>query len=216
MAKKKKTGPAAPGTPTPLRIDLDRQERRRTVGETAVALPAVSFDLKNGAATFQIAESEYSRATEMSIPSDWLVFLAHYLRVRRAFSSDVQMAEMLGLDRTRLIAWKKGASVPRHEHLRYLADVATTVDALMNFLHPSVIADWLIAPKFEFEDRTPVEMLREGRLPDVLMSANATERGVSAARGGELLAMFNAAATELNDADHAGRERLVDAFAHRT
>jgi transcriptional regulator with XRE-family HTH domain len=199
-----------------MRIDPDRQERRRTVGETVVALPAVSFDLKNGAATFQIAESEYSRATEISIPFDWLVFLAHYLRVRRAFSSDVQMAEMLGLDRTRLIAWKKGASVPRHEHLCYFADVATTVDALMNFLHPSLVADWLTAPRTEFADRTPVEMLREGRLPDVLMSVNATEHGVSAAREGELLAMFNAAATELNDADHAERERLVDAFAHRT
>jgi transcriptional regulator with XRE-family HTH domain len=212
----KKTNAADPARPTPVRIDSDRHDRRRTVGETVVALPAVSFDLKNGSATFQVAESEYSRATEMSIPSDWLVFLAHYFRVRRAFSSDVQMAEMLGLDRTRLIAWKKGASVPRNEHLRYLADVATTVDALMNFLHPPVVADWLTAPRLEFSDKTPVEMLREGRLPDVLMSVDAAEQGVSAARKGELLAMFNAAATELNDADHAERERLVDAFAHRT
>jgi hypothetical protein len=179
-------------------------------------LPSVSFDLKNGAATFQIEESEYSRATEMSIPSDWLVFLAHYLRVRRAFSSDVQMAEMLGLDRTRLIAWKKGTSAPRNEHLRYLADVATAVDALMQSLHPSVVADWLTAPKVEFGNQTPVEMLREGRLPDVLMSVKAIERERAAVRQDELLAMFNTAAEELNETDRQERERLVDAFAHRT
>jgi transcriptional regulator with XRE-family HTH domain len=212
----KKTRPADPARPASVRIDADRHERRRTVGETVVALPAVSFDLKKGAATFQIAESENSRATEMSIPSDWLVFLAHYLRVRRAFSSDVQMAEMLGLDRTRLIAWKKGASVPRYEHLRYLADVATTVDALMNFLHPSVVADWLTASRLDLANSTPVEMLREGRLPDVLMGVKALERERAAARQDEFLAMFNTAAEELNETDREERERLVDAFAHHT
>lgn len=214
MARKQRA--AGPRKPAPIRMETAPPQRRRPVSETMVALPAVSFDLKNGAATFQIAESECSRATEMSIPSDWLVFLAHYVRARRPFSSDAQMAEMLGLDRTRLIAWKKGTSVPRYEHLRYLADVATTVDALMRFLHPAVVADWLTAPRLDFADKTPVDLLRVGRLPDVLLSVNATEQGRSAAREQECLAMFNAAAGELTEADHEERERLVDAFAHRT
>lgn len=171
----RKQRPIGPRKPAPVRIKVDPPEKRRPV--IMPAMPSVTFDLKNGAATFQIMESEYSRATEMSIPADWLVFLSHYIRARRAFSSDLQMAEMLGLDRTRLIAWKKGASVPRLEHLRYLADVATTIDALMRFLHPNVVAGWLISPQYELDERTPIEVLREGRLTDVLMSVNATEHG---------------------------------------
>lgn len=144
---------------------------------SAPASATVSFDVKNGAATLRFSRSASTPAEDYEVPAEWLIFISHYLRARRAFSSDVQMAETLGLDRTRLIAWKKGSNAPRQEHVRYLADVATTVDALLRFLHPSVVAGWLISPQFELEDRTPVEMLREGHLPEVLQSVNATEHG---------------------------------------
>lgn len=42
------------------------------------------------------------------------------------------------------------------------------------------------------------------------------EKERAAEREQELLAMFNAAAEELTEADREERERLVDAFAHRT
>ncbi len=41
------------------------------------------------------------------------------------------------------------------------------------------------------------------------------ERERAAERESELLEMFNRAAEELTDADHAERERLIGAFAHR-
>jgi predicted DNA-binding protein len=40
------------------------------------------------------------------------------------------------------------------------------------------------------------------------------EKERAAEREEELLAMFNAAAEELTEADHEERERVVDAFAH--
>jgi predicted DNA-binding protein len=42
------------------------------------------------------------------------------------------------------------------------------------------------------------------------------EKERAAEREEELLAMFNAAAEELTEADYEERERLVDAFANRT
>lgn len=159
-----------------LRKGSERSNERAASG-SAAASATVSFDLKNGAATLHFSRSASAPSADYEVSAEWLIFLSHYLRARRAFSSDVQMAEALGLDRTRLIAWKKGSSAPRQEHLQYLANVATTVDALERFLHPSVVGSWLISPQFELEDRTPVEVLREGRLTEVLLSVNATEHG---------------------------------------
>ena len=135
----------------------------------------VTVDGRGGGPSLQINLSTTDADVDLS--SDWLILVSHYLRARFAFKSDLEMAQTLGLDRTRLIAWKKGAAVPRQEHMRFLADVATTVDALRRILHPAVVTSWLTAPKFDLGDRTPIEMLREGRLPEVLQSVNATEHG---------------------------------------
>lgn len=153
------------------------QSNGRAANGSTPSLATVSFDVKNGAATLRFSRSASTPAADYEVSAEWLIFISHYLRARRAFSSDLQMAEMLGLDRTRLIAWKKGSSAPRQEHVRYLADVATTVDALHRVYHPTVIADWLTAPKLEFADSTPVEMLREGKILEVLHSVNAAEHG---------------------------------------
>ena len=135
----------------------------------------VTVDGRSGGPSLQIDLSRADADVELS--SDWLILISHYLRARFAFKSDLEMARKLGLDRTRLIAWKKGAAIPRQEHVRFLADVATTVDALRRILHPTVVTNWLTAPKFEMGNRTPIELLREGRLPEVLQSVNATEHG---------------------------------------
>lgn len=123
---------------------------------------------------------EEDSAENVDLPSDRLVLIADYVRAREAFGSDLEMSEVLGIDRTRLISWKKGVARPRQEHVRYLSDVATVVDALRRFLHPSVVKDWMTAPQLGLDDRTPVEVLREGRIADVLQAVNATEHGAYA------------------------------------
>ncbi|HEX2077622.1 MAG TPA: hypothetical protein VHG08_07925 [Longimicrobium sp.] len=148
----------------------------RAANASAPPSASVDIDMRSGNGSVRFSRGGASSA-EYEISAEWLIFLSHYIRARRAFTSDVQMAEMLGLDRTRLIAWKKGTSAPRHGHVRYLADVATTVDTLLRFLHPSVVAAWLTTPQYELDDRTPVEMLRQGNLPEVLQTVNATEQG---------------------------------------
>jgi hypothetical protein len=139
---------------------------------------SVRYDGRSGIATLESAATKRgSAAFGVAMPLERLALVSHYVRARTAFASDLEMSEMLGIDRTRLIAWKKGTSKPRQEQLRYLADVATTVDALRRFLHPTVMGDWLVAPKIQLEDRSPVDLLREGRLADVLQAANASEHG---------------------------------------
>jgi uncharacterized protein (DUF2384 family) len=60
---------------------------------------------------------------------------------------------------------------------RFQADLAATMAELRRFLHPDTIADWMEAPKVQLGDRTPIDLLRDGRLEEVLQAVNAAEHG---------------------------------------
>lgn len=104
------------------------------------------------------------------------IVIGDYLRARQGFASDVEMAEVLGVHRTRVAAWKVG-QLPDAVNTQLLAAVAVTVHALVQFLDPEVIADWLTTEAAELGGVTPVEALSQGHLAEVLQLANATEHG---------------------------------------
>jgi transcriptional regulator with XRE-family HTH domain len=106
-----------------------------------------------------------------------LVVMADYLRARRAFVSDQEMADALNVHRTRLAAWKQGNEVPNAENAQLLSHLAVVVAELAEFLDPDVIGDWLLSESELLAGRTPLQALRGGRLADVLQAANATEQG---------------------------------------
>lgn len=103
--------------------------------------------------------------------------LADYYRARRGFSHDAELAEALGVHRTRLAAWKRGSVTPNPVNARLLSWLAVVVAELGDFLDPDVIPDWLRTGQVTLGGQTPVDALREGRLADVLYAANATEHG---------------------------------------
>ena len=103
--------------------------------------------------------------------------MADYLRARRGFSTDQQMAEVLGVHRSRLIAWKQGTELPNAANSQLLSHLAVVVQELEEFLDPDVIPDWLLTEQYTLAGRTPVEALRGGQLAEVLQMANATEHG---------------------------------------
>ena len=106
-----------------------------------------------------------------------LATIADYQRARRGFATDASLAEVLGVHRTRLAAWKRGIETPTPENARLLSHVAVTVTELGEFLDPEVIHDWLLTEQITLGGRTPAESLREGRLAEVLYAANASEHG---------------------------------------
>jgi DNA-binding transcriptional regulator YiaG len=103
--------------------------------------------------------------------------MADYLRARRGFSTDQQMAEILGVHRSRLIAWKQGMELPNAANSQLLSHIAVVVQELEEFLDPDVIPDWLLTEQYTLAGRTPIDALRGGQLAEVLQTANATEHG---------------------------------------
>lgn len=105
-----------------------------------------------------------------------LMVIGDYHRARQGFPSDTELARALGVHRSRVAAWKNGV-LPDYENGRRLAELAFVVQDLMRFLHPVTVHAWLCAPKSEADHLTPIELLRQGDLVEVLLIANATEHG---------------------------------------
>jgi transcriptional regulator with XRE-family HTH domain len=103
--------------------------------------------------------------------------MADYHRARRGFTDDAALAAVLGVNLTRLAAWKRGVVAPNAANARALSHLSVVVRELEEFLDPDVIPDWLLTEQITLGGRTPAEAIRKGRLAEVLYAANATEHG---------------------------------------
>lgn len=151
-----------------------RGQRSRAEPHPAEEPIVLHYSHKDGVVVLQVG-SRRERLTQ-SLSPDQHIVVGDYHRARRGFASDSEMAELLGVHRTRIAAWKNGQA-PDTENAKLLSAVAVAVGELLRFLDPEVVPDWLTTEQFDLQDRTPMEALREGHLADVLQAANATEHG---------------------------------------
>lgn len=143
--------------------------------DAADAVRVRDFQPERGVAVLEFGRQRM-RYTREKTPEQ-VYAMADYLRARHGFSTDQEMAEVLGVHRTRLIAWKQGKDVPNARNAQLLSHLAVVVRELEEFLDPDVIPDWLLTEQYTLGNRTPVDALREGHLAEVLQAANATEHG---------------------------------------
>jgi hypothetical protein len=95
---------------------------------------------------------------------------------RRVFRSDAAVAEALGVNRTQPSRWREG-QMPDPRNLDRLVGLDVVVQLLTGFLRESTIPKWLQAANPRLGDRSPLYMLREGRLPDVIAAIQAEKSG---------------------------------------
>jgi hypothetical protein len=95
---------------------------------------------------------------------------------RRVFRSDAAVADAIGVNRTQPSRWREG-QMPDPKNLDRLVGLDVVVQLLTGFLQESTIPKWLQAPNPRLGDRSPLYMLREGRLPDVIASIQAEKSG---------------------------------------
>jgi hypothetical protein len=95
---------------------------------------------------------------------------------RRVLRSDAAVADALGVHRTQPARWREG-STPDPENLERLVGLDAVIQMLTGFLSESTIPKWLAAPNPRLGDRTPLYMLRQNRLPDVIAAVQAERSG---------------------------------------
>jgi transcriptional regulator with XRE-family HTH domain len=106
--------------------------------------------------------------------------LAHrYTVARRAFVSDAEMAESLGVHRSQIARWKQGTP-PDPKNAERLLGLDVVVSLLEGFLEAESIPKWLRGTNAHLSHRRPLDVLREGRLSEVIRAIEAERSGAFA------------------------------------
>ena len=104
---------------------------------------------------------------------------ATYFLVRSAFPSDAAIAEFAGIDRSRVTRFKQGKNL-EPDTAALLDAVGATVTQLRGFLDDDAIPEWLRGANAHLAHRTPLDVLRTGRLSEVIAAIEAEKSGAFA------------------------------------
>jgi hypothetical protein len=104
---------------------------------------------------------------------------ATYFLLRSAFPSDTAIAEFAGVDRSRVTRFKQGKNL-EPDTSALLDAVGTVVTQLRGFLDDAVIPDWLRGVNAHLGHRVPLDVLRTGRLSEVIAAIEAEKSGAFA------------------------------------
>lgn len=101
---------------------------------------------------------------------------AYYLEARKAFTSDAALAEAVGVHRSQVTRWSQGRSA-QTANAWLLRDLAAAVSRLADSYQSVTINRWLYGANPDLGGEQPIELLRQGRLPEVLMAIQAQTSG---------------------------------------
>jgi hypothetical protein len=113
------------------------------------------------------------------IPQGEYLHRAYYLEARLGFPSDRALADAVGVHRSQVSRWSQGKLAQR-ENAWLLRDLGTAVSRLADYLERSTIYKWLFSANPDLDGEQPMELLRQGRLPEVLMAIEAQTSGAFA------------------------------------
>lgn len=104
---------------------------------------------------------------------------ASYLYARRAFPTDAALAEVFPVSPSRVARWKQGHP-PDAENARLLRDLGIVVALLEGWIEEEAVTDWLHGTNAHLGNRRPVDVVREGRLSEVVRAIEAEKSGAFA------------------------------------
>jgi hypothetical protein len=98
---------------------------------------------------------------------------------RRAFSSDAELADVLGVDRAQPGRWRAGQAPDPLNRERIVA-IDVVVELLGTWLAPTSIPKWLNGVNAHLGNRRPVQVLRDGGLSEVIAAIESEKGGAYA------------------------------------
>jgi hypothetical protein len=96
-----------------------------------------------------------------------------------AFPDDADLARSLGVHRSAIVRWKRGEA-PAARNWEQLVGLDTVVSLLEGFLEDASIAKWLRGVNAHLGDRRPIDVIRQGRLSEVVAAIEAEKAGAFA------------------------------------
>lgn len=107
---------------------------------------------------------------------DEIIRTGHYLEARRGFDSDHALAAACLVSDGEVLRWRSGEATDRSKAAT-LRDLALVVSRLIEYYEPEAVPDWLYGNSPDLAGRRPVDLVREGRLAEVLVAMEAQTSG---------------------------------------
>jgi hypothetical protein len=102
-----------------------------------------------------------------------------YQVAKLAFADDAELARSLGVHRSAVVRWKRGEA-PAPRNWEQLVGLDTVVALLESFLDLKSIPKWLRGVNAHLGERRPIDVIRQGRLSEVIAAIEAEKAGAFA------------------------------------
>src|SRR2546426_7886449 len=103
----------------------------------------------------------------------------HYHVAKVPFPDDADLSRTGGVHRSAVGRWKRGEA-PAARNWEQLVGLDTVVSLLEGFLEVASIAKWLRGINAHLGDRRPIDVIRLGRLSEVVAAIEAEKAGAFA------------------------------------
>ena len=85
--------------------------------------------------------------------------------------SDAEVADVLGTRPEAVASWDEGRAYPQAEAEKTLVELEYIVELLADFYEPREARQWIFSPQKLLSGAVPAELIREGRIDEVLRLA---------------------------------------------
>lgn len=85
---------------------------------------------------------------------------------------NVEVANLLGTRPETVSRWNQGRAYPHPSTEKTLLELEYIVDQLSDFYEPDEARQWIFARQKALDGRSPAELIRDGRIDDVLLLVN--------------------------------------------
>jgi len=100
--------------------------------------------------------------------------------LRILFGSQNRIAELLGVDRSSVTRWIKGQDLPDSENEEKIIAIRYVLSRLTRIFQEEVAMSWLKGINAFLGNQRPIDLLRNGRVSEVIAAIEQTETGAYA------------------------------------
>jgi transcriptional regulator with XRE-family HTH domain len=111
-----------------------------------------------------------NRSSQSAVPAEIEV-------LKEAFGNQSAVADVLGVDRASVTRWLQGKDSPDLENEERIAGVRYVMIRLTRILKPQIAESWLKGINAHLDNKRPLDLLRDGRIAEVISAIEQMEAG---------------------------------------
>ncbi len=108
------------------------------------------------------------------------VVLAELQSLTERFGNQVAVAQLLDVDKSSITRWLKREDKPDPENEERIAALRYVMVRLLKVFEPEAAMDWLLGVNAHLADQRPMDLIKAGRVTEVLSAIEQADTGAYA------------------------------------